>query len=68
MIIRLVLAALTVLIALIAATPVIAQEHYTQGPVWSVDYYRIGDDQFDVYTNISARASCLRTLRRRSRA
>ena len=26
-----------------------AQEHFTEGPVWVVSYYRIGDDQFDAY-------------------
>lgn len=27
----------------------IAQEHYTEGPVWVVSYYRVGDDQFENY-------------------
>lgn len=35
--------------ATIAATTASAQEHYTEGPVWVVSYYRIGPDQFDAY-------------------
>ena len=36
-------------LALLGAGPAWAQEHYTEGPVWVVSYYRIADDQFDAY-------------------
>ena len=35
--------------AALAATTATTQEHFTQGPVWVVSYYRIGPDQFDAY-------------------
>jgi hypothetical protein len=27
----------------------LAQEHYTEGPVWQLNYYRIKEDKFDAY-------------------
>lgn len=41
--------ALLVALAALVAVPATAQEHFTQGPVWVIDFYRIGDDQFDNY-------------------
>lgn len=41
--------ALLVALAVVVAVPAAAQEHFTQGPVWVIDFYRIGDDQFDNY-------------------
>lgn len=41
--------ALLFALAALVAVPAMAQEHFTQGPVWVIDFYRIGDDQFDNY-------------------
>ena len=31
------------------ALPLVAQEHYTEGPVWVISFYRTKTDQFDNY-------------------
>ena len=31
------------------ALPMVAQEHYTEGPVWMISFYRTKPDQFDNY-------------------
>jgi hypothetical protein len=41
--------ALLVALTALVAVPAAPQEHFTQGPVWVIDFYRIGDDQFDNY-------------------
>jgi hypothetical protein len=37
------------LVAVLAAAPALAQEHWTEGPVWSVAYYRTKPGKFDEY-------------------
>jgi len=42
--------ALTLSFALLSmAAPASAQEHFTEGPVWEMAYYRVKPDRFDAY-------------------
>jgi hypothetical protein len=44
------LASLTLaLVSCLAATPALAQEHWTEGPVWEMSYYRTKPGKFDDY-------------------
>lgn len=47
--VRCVLAALVVLLA--GAGAAVAQEHWTEGPVWEISYYRTAPGHFDDYLN-----------------
>jgi hypothetical protein len=44
---KLMLAALTLACTLTGEA--LAQEHFTEGPVWQIDYFRIKDDKSDAY-------------------
>jgi hypothetical protein len=46
---HIVLRALVATVAVAAATPALAQEHWTEGPVWSCDRYRVKEGQNDAY-------------------
>ena len=40
---------ITIFLCLVTVLPVLAQEHWTEGPVWVVSYYRTRPGQFDNY-------------------
>jgi hypothetical protein len=46
---HIVLRALVATVAVASATPALAQEHWTEGSVWSCDRYRVKDGQNDAY-------------------
>lgn len=48
---KLIRAAAVAAVALCLSTPVLAQEHFTEGPVWECSMYRVKEGKWDDYMN-----------------